>query len=133
MNIYSNFLSSSRIYSFVWAKYKPAILKLMIDSSEGAQQYQFSKHEIKSISPKEKGGHSFSLRMHKGIAVNDIKKSAIAKDLLFVLQQSKKVLELAEASTYEFKLDRNFVLHITKEEEKAISVNDSVSEALAIV
>jgi hypothetical protein len=89
----------------------------MVDSEGGAQQYQFSKHEIKSISPKEKGGHSFSLKIHKGVAVNDIRKSAIAKDLLFVLQQSKKALELAEASTYELRLDRSFVLHITKEEE----------------
>lgn len=117
MNIYSNFLSSSRIYSFVWAKYKPAILKLMVDSNGGAQQYQFSKHEIKSISPKEKGGHSFTLKIHKGKAINDIRTSAIAKDLLFVLQQSKKALELAEVSTYEFKLDRNFMLHIVKGEE----------------
>jgi hypothetical protein len=120
--MYTDFLSSSRIYSFVWRKYRPALLKLMLDSNESPQQYPFSKHEIKSINPKERGGYTFTLRVHKGKSVNDIRKSAIAKDLLLVLQQSNKALELVETATYEFKLDKHFVLHITKEVEPVVVV-----------
>jgi hypothetical protein len=115
--MYTDFLPTSRIYSFVWRKYRPALLKLMVDSNEGPQQYQFSKHEIKSINPNERGGYSFTLKVHKGRSVNDIRSSAIAKDLLLILQNSRKASELAEAATYEFKLDKHFVLHITKESE----------------
>jgi hypothetical protein len=115
--MYTDFLSSSRTYSFVWQKYRPAILKMMIDSHESPQQYQFSKHEIKGINPNERGGHSFTLRVHKARSVNDIRSSPIAKDLLSVLQNSRKASELAEAATYEFKLDKHFVLHVMKESE----------------
>ena len=120
--MYTEFLSSSRIYSFVWRKYRPALLKLMMDSDACPQQYAFSKHEIKSINPKERAGYSFTLRIHKGKSVNDIRSSAIAKDLLLVLQQSRKALELVEVATYEFKLDKHFVLHVTKELESEIAV-----------
>jgi hypothetical protein len=122
--MYTDFLSISRIYSFVWQKYRPAILKLMVDSNDSPQQYQFSKHEIKSINPKERGGYSFTLRLHKGRSVGDIRKSAIAKDLLLVLQHSKKASELADAATYEFTLDKHFVLHVVKESDILV-VKDS--------
>jgi hypothetical protein len=87
----------------------------MVDANENPQQYQFSKNEIRSINPKERGGYSFTLRVRSGKSVNDIRSSAIAKDLLLVLQNSRKACELADAATYEFKLDKHFVLHITKE------------------
>jgi hypothetical protein len=113
--MYTDFISISRIYFFVWQKYRPAILKMMVDAGENPQQYQFSKHEIKSINPKERGGHSFTLRVRSGKSVNDIRSSAIAKDLLLVLQNSRRACELAEGATYELRLDKHFVLHITKE------------------
>ncbi len=120
--MYTDFLSISRIYSFVWQKYRPAILKLMVDANESPQQYQFSKHEIKRINPKERGGYLFTLRIHKGKSVNDIRSSAIAKDLLLTLQNSRKASELAEAATYEFKLDKRFILHVTKETNSSIAL-----------
>jgi hypothetical protein len=115
--MYTDFLSIPRIYSFVWQKYRPAILRLMVDSNGSPQQYQFSKHEIERINPKEQGGYKFTLKVHKGRSVNDIRSSAIAKDLLLVLQQSRKALELVKSATYEFTLDKYFVLHITKDPE----------------
>ena len=90
------------------------MLKLMIDSDGSPQQYKFSVHEVKAANPKLKGGFTFTLKVHKGKAVNDIRTSLIAKDLLHVLQQSGKAAELTESSTYEFKFDRHFVLHVTK-------------------
>ncbi|MFC2125301.1 hypothetical protein ACFLU5_10850 [Bacteroidota bacterium] len=103
-------------YSYLWNKYRPAILRLMIDAAESPQEYKFSKHEFHNINPREKGGHSFTLRVFGGKAINDIKGSVVAKDLLEVLQQSKKASELVEISTYEFILDKQFLLHIRKED-----------------
>lgn len=116
MSAYNNYFAISRIYTFVWSKYRPAILKLMIDSSDGPQQYKFSDHEFRRINPKEKGGYTFTLRVFRGKAINDIKASAPAQDLLRVLQQSGKASSLMETSTYEFMLDKHFVLHILHEE-----------------
>jgi hypothetical protein len=81
---------------------------------EGPQQYKFSAHEVKTANPKAKGGFAFTLTFHKSKAVNDVRSSLIAKDLLRVLQQSGKASELSDSSIYEFKLDKHFVLHVIK-------------------
>lgn len=115
----ANYSSSevSHTYTYLWNKYRPAILKHMIDSAEGPQQYKLSKHEFTIINPKEKGGYSFSLNVFKGKAVNDIRTSIVAKDLLIILQSSKKANELVSTASYEFVMDKHFVLHINKGDE----------------
>jgi hypothetical protein len=114
MNSYINYFTIAESYGYLWGKYRPAILKLMISSAEGPQQYKFSAHEVRTANPKGKGGFTFTLKIHKGNAANDIKSSVIAKDLLRVLQQSKKASELSESSMYEFTLDKHFVLRVIK-------------------
>jgi hypothetical protein len=114
MNSYINYFTIAESYGYLWGKYRPAILKLMISSAEGPQHYKFSAHEVRTANPKGKGGFTFTLKVHKGVAANDIKLSVIAKDLLRVLQQSKKASELSESSMYEFTLDKHFVLHVIK-------------------
>jgi hypothetical protein len=125
MSSYINYLTMAHTYGYFWGKYRPALLKLMIASAGGPQQYKFSSHEVRTAAQKDKGALAFTLRIHKSKSVNDIRSSLIAKDLLQVLQQSKKVSELTESSTYEFKFDRHFVLHVTKE-----GVGQELPEAL---
>jgi hypothetical protein len=110
----------TKIYTYVWSKYRPAILKLMVDSASGPQQYKFSSHEFKNVNPKEKGGYAFTLRAFQGKAVNSIRTSAVAQDLLVILLQSRKASELIEADTYEFILDKRFVLHVTRVEQVVV-------------
>ena len=124
-----NYPTTTKIYTYVWSKYRPAILKLMVDSADGPQQYKFSNHEFKSINPKEKGGYAFTLRVFQGKAVNNIKTSAVAQDLLLILQQSRRALELIEASTYEFVMDKHFMLHVAKVEKAPEVVLDKVTDS----
>ena len=79
-----------------------------------SRSFPFGSLFVALSMPKGKGGFTFTLKFHKGNAVNDIKLSVIAKDLLRVLQQSKKASELSGSSTYEFTLDKHFVLHVIK-------------------
>ena len=111
--------TSTQMYYHLWSKYRPAILKLMIDSENDPQEYKFLNHEFKNINPKEKGGYTFVLRIHKGKSLNDIRTSMMARDLLSILQKSKKGTELTNEAVYEFSLDKEFILHITKEEAPA--------------
>jgi hypothetical protein len=104
---------ANQVYASLWSKYRPAILQLMVASAEGPQQYKLFGHEFKTLNPKEKG-YSFTLQAHKGKAVNNIKTSPTAQDLLSILTTSKKASELMGTDTYEFKLDKQFVLHVTK-------------------
>jgi len=104
------------IYTPIWSKYRPAILQLMVAAASSPQQYKLSAHEFKGMNPKEKGGYSFTLQAFKGRAKNNIKKSPVAQDLLMILEQSRKASELMEADTYEFKMDKQFNLVITRME-----------------
>ena len=113
----ASYSTYSQGYSFLWSKYRPAILKLMVDSADGPQQYKFSNHEFKNVNPNERGGYSFVLRVFQNKAVNNIKTSAVAKDLLGILRQSRRATELTDSSIYEFTLDKQFMLHITQEKE----------------
>ncbi len=108
------------IYIPLWNKYRPAILQLMVASAEGPQEYKLYGHEFKGLNPKEKGGYSFTLQAHKGKAKNNIKKSIVAQNLLSVLDNSKKASELMTTETYEFTLDKQFVLHVTKLETATV-------------
>jgi hypothetical protein len=113
---YSSYPTSSHKYAYFWAKYRPVMLKLMIDSADGPQQYKFSSHEVKSANARQKG-HTFELKITGGKAVNNIRESPIAQDLLWILKQSSKAVELSGISTYWFTLDRQYVLHVTREPE----------------
>jgi hypothetical protein len=105
---------STQVYTALWNKYRPVILKLMMNSEEGPQQYQLFAHEFKNLNPKEKGGYSFTLQVFQGKAKNNIKNSTLAQELLQVLEMSRKASELMEADSYEFSLDKKFVLHVSK-------------------
>jgi hypothetical protein len=63
------------------------------------------------------GSHQFDLRVTKGKAVNNIKESTVAQDLLLILQQSRKASELMETGLYDISMDKHFILHINKIEE----------------
>jgi hypothetical protein len=104
---------TTKIYTPLWSKYRPAILQLMVASAEGPQQYKLFGHEFKTLNPKEKG-YSFTLQAYRGKAKNNIKTSIVAQDLLSVLEMSKKASELMSADGYEFTLDKQFVLRVTK-------------------
>jgi hypothetical protein len=105
--------TEGQIYTPLWNKYRPAILQLMIASAEKPQQYKLSSHEFKQLNSKERS-FTFSMQVFKGKAITSVKKSVVAKDLLTVLELSKKAAELMDTKTYEFKLDKQFMLHITQ-------------------
>ena len=111
----SSFYSSiiNHPYSPLWNKYRPVILQLMLASENGPQQYNLFDHEFKSINSREKS-FSFELRAFKGKAVNDIKKSPTAQDLLTMLNMSRKASELLQDTHFEFALDRKFVLKVSR-------------------
>jgi len=104
----------ARTYTPVWSKYRPAILKMMIDSMNEPQSYQLSNHEFKALNPKQKGGYTFDLQVSGGRAINGLKESVIAQDLWEILQLSPKASELILTSTYKFSMDKQFILHVNK-------------------
>lgn len=101
-----------RTYTPIWHKYRPVLLKMMMDSTAGPKEYQLSAHEFKAMNPKQKGSFAFTLQVGNGKIKNNVKDNAIAQDLWEVLQLSPKATQLIQESGYQFALDKNYVLHV---------------------
>jgi hypothetical protein len=110
------FETSQTPYSYLWHKYRPVILRLMVTAEDGPQQYVFSDHEFKGIFPKNRSSLAFILYIHRTKALNNIKGSPLAHALLGVLKESKTAVRLTESSTYELMLDEKFIFHVRKNE-----------------
>lgn len=132
----ANYPINNHLYTYFWNKYRPAILKLMVEAADGPQDYKFEQHEFKDINPKEKGGYAFTMEIFKGktqiVGLKDnIKKWVVAQDLLLVLQKSAKAMELMETSVFRFTMDKQFVLHVSREEVPAEAEEGSEEEVAA--
>src|SRR5690606_3927874 len=125
-------LAESNPYSTLWNKYRPVILQLMSAAVEkGPQQYKLFAHEFKAVGQKEKSGYSFTLEASHGKALNNIRTSTVAKDLLHVLQHSPRATELMSEAPYELSLDKNFMLRVTRKVEEVPAVKET-EEALTV-
>ena len=124
-------LAESNPYSTLWNKYRPVILQLMSAAIEnGPQHYKLFAHEFKAVGQKEKSGFSFVLEASNGRALNNIKTSTVAKNLLQVLQQSRRATELLSEAPYELSMDKQFVFHVTRKElarEETVTETDEAS------
>lgn len=105
---------SSQIYISLWNKYRPVIIHLMRATEAGPQEYKLFDHEFRALNPKEKKGYAFTLTVVDGKAANNIKNSATAQDLLYILTNSRKASELMDENNFEFVLDKQLVLHVTR-------------------
>ena len=124
------------LYVLLWNKYKPVLLKLMRDAAQGPQEYQFIPHEFRDLNPKERGGHAFTLEAYKRRAQNNIKMSVVAQDLMEILLKSNTAYELMEEAMYEFKMDKQFMLTVTRHEvapaEESTEAAQSEEEPVAV-
>lgn len=101
-----------RKFSPLWNKYRPVILKMMLDAANAPQAYKLSEYEFKAMDSKKKGSFRFQLALTASKATNNIKDSEAAQDLLSMLQMSPKASELMKMHSYEMELDRNFTFHV---------------------
>ncbi len=102
-------------YTHLWQKYKPVILKLMVDAQEGPQSYQFQQHEFSDLNSQKPTGYSFKMEVQRNQKKNKVS-SSVASDLLSILQSSLKSEELTTEKMYLFKLDSKFKLEVSIKE-----------------
>lgn len=121
-------ITEYNLYTSLWNKYRPVVLKLMSDASEGPQEYKLYNHEFKAMGEKVKSGYSFSLEAAKGKAQNNIKGSAVANGLLQILQQSNKAMQLMQDATYELSMDKHFVLRVNRKTPVVIEQVQEVAQ-----
>lgn len=101
-----------KTYTPLWHKYRPVLLKMMIDSKVEPKTYQLSEHEFKALNARQKGGYAFTLQIANGKVKNNIKDILVAQDLWEVLQLSPKASELIQDGAYQFGMDKNYLLRV---------------------
>ncbi|MFN3839914.1 MAG: hypothetical protein ACK4RF_04325 [Cyclobacteriaceae bacterium] len=111
-------------YFHLWSKYRPVILQLMTAAAGESQQYRLSAHEFRASGEKVRSGYSFMLEAADGKALNNIKDSMVARDLLMVLQQSKTATQLMREATYELRMDKNFVLSVSRKPSATVAIRE---------
>jgi hypothetical protein len=107
----------TKIYTGLWSKYRPAILKMMLDADVEPQTYKLSNHEFVAFNNGKKGVFAFDFEVSNGKVISGLKGSSIAQDLWEILQMSRKASELVSTATYRFSMDRHFVLQVQKNKE----------------
>ena len=108
--------SVTKEFFTIWKKYRPVILKLMIDSVKGSvQEYKLSKHEFTDVNTRKSSTFSFKLEIYKGRTLHSTRTGIVASDLIAVLKQSVKALELMDTYTFTFVLDPEFNLLVSSE------------------
>lgn len=100
-------------YTHLWMKYKPVIVKLMVDAQQGPQSYQFQRHEFADLNNQKPTGYTFSLEVFENKKQNN-PNSSLATDLLSIIRSSGKSEELTSEHTYLFQMDKNFVLEVKR-------------------
>ena len=100
--------------NYLWRKYRPVVLRLMMDAKEDSQQYVFSSDEFRKMFPKSSRKLAFILYLHRSRALNNIKSSVLAQSLVDVLRQSKTSASLCNDATFEFVLDEQFIFHVRR-------------------
>lgn len=130
-----SFQTSETPYTHIWHKYRPVILRLMVNAADSPQHYVLSPHEFRQMFPKYQTSLAFILYIHRSKALNNIRTSDLAGALLKVLQQSETAMRLTHDSTYELLLDHNFVFHVRKNEntDPAIAASTTVASMNEII
>ncbi len=116
----------------LWKKYKPVILKLMVDAKDGEQTYALSKHEFTDLAPKKNLVYSFKIEVFNNKPLVAIKTSLTAQDFMELIKQSAKASELMQTATFTFELDKQFVFHVSSvsevEETEEVAEDEATAE-----
>lgn len=110
-----NLDTAFRKYAPFWSKYRPAVLKMMQESSNEWKEYQFMKHELSAIEKKPKGGFKFRVVIAMNKVTIESSDSEIARDLVEMLRLSQTGSALIAANRYEIILEKNQMLRINRQ------------------
>lgn len=99
---------NSHLYEAIWQKHMPEILLELAKSRPSAISLNASDFHKAG----DRKRYVFKLDLEKNTVTNNIKGSAVARDLLRVLQCNEKFIEFAQSRHLVFRMDKDFKLHI---------------------
>ncbi len=119
------------VYVQLWRKYIPVIRLLLKKTLAGTdQKLLLYKHEFEKTGAKNKLGYIFSLEVVNGKPINKSDKTAVAADLLTVINETEGVASMLKEQSVKFSVGRSCEMSLQKVavvEKVAAVVAESVS------
>jgi hypothetical protein len=106
------FKSNKSKYFEVWERYLPAIIQTMQNCNTNMHHILINSYEFKLISNMK--SYSFNLEYSDGKVSNNIKGSALARDLAAVIEDSKEARQLIAVGHFKLRMDKKFCLWICR-------------------
>ena len=98
-------------YSNIWRNELPAISEIL-GSSESSGSIALNPDDFALVGNRK--SYSFKLEFDYGIVSNNIRSSAVARDLAGALTKSTIIKPLMHNGYFRFKMDKSFTLRISK-------------------
>ena len=114
-------MKDKNLYIPIWNRYMPVIRLQMKNALNGVKEIKMSKDEFEAYGTRKAANYIISLLVKKGKVINNIKNTAVAKDLFDVLIADKQCRELMEVNDYRFSLGAEFILRINIEQPIAVN------------
>jgi len=105
-------MGDSEKYIDLWKKHLPLIWIYLKKLEKGKQKIQLNEYEFQIVGDRLKSGYTFHLDLQNGKIANDIRGSAVARDLAKVLQNNKETKCWLIENNIKFRLDNSFCLTI---------------------
>lgn len=105
-------MSEKNLYHSLWQKYLKVIEILLSNAIKGEQSLRLHKHEFEISGNRKESGYTFTLEIKKGRVVNNIKGSAVARDLYDILKGSEKIKSMFKETNFKITLGRDYILKI---------------------
>mgnify|MGYP001482987203 CR=1 FL=1 len=100
----------------IWKKYRPVILKLMVDAIDGTpQSYKLSKHEFTDANSRKSSTYTFKVITENTRNLKPTKASIVGSDFIAMLQQSGTAVELMQVHQFTFAMDNQFNFSVSAE------------------
>lgn len=104
-------LASIHKYEDIWKQILPAIQKFL-ESPESSGSMQLPKEAFTKVG--NRNNYRFNLELQNAAAINNIKGSAVARDLERVINSNKKLRSLLQGKTVKFNMDGFFTFYLRK-------------------
>jgi hypothetical protein len=101
-------------YMELWKRYLPQIIQTLQNCDNKMHHLLLNSYEFQLVGNMK--NYSFNLEFTDGKVSNNIKASAIARDLAAVIEGSEEARQIISAGHYKFRMDRTFSLCICKQE-----------------
>lgn len=104
-------MKTSGKYIDLWTNQRQSI-KNKLENISTKQLIQLNQEDFEKVG--NRASYSFNLEYHNGVVVNNIDGTAVARDLVSVLEASNEIKNILKVGRYKINMDTHFCLWIQK-------------------